>query len=292
MIIQVIGLGLIGGSLCKTIKKRTSHTVWGMDRDPAAVQKAQAAAAIDAAGTTETLSEADLSIVCLYPEGTVSFLLEHRNHFRKGGLVIDVCGVKGAVISAAAGPLRDSGVRFVGCHPMAGREFSGFAYARDDLFDGASFILTPVEETDPAAVEEVRSFARSLGFGKTVLSTPEEHDRIIAATSQLAHVVSNAYIKSPTLRHQAGFSAGSYQDLTRVAKLSEEMWTSLFLLNREALLYEVDTIIGSLAQYRDALDAGDAAGLKALLREGRELKEEDLERTAARNQPPANPQAG
>ena len=161
---------------------------------------------------------------------------------------------------------------------------SGFDYAKDDLFDGASFILTPTRETDPAAVETLRALALDLGFGKAVVSTPEEHDRIIAATSQLAHIVSNAYIKSPTLRHQAGFSAGSYQDLTRVAKLSEEMWTSLFLLNREALLFEVETIIGHLSQYRDALAAGNAPELKELLREGRILKEEDIERTAVRNQ--------
>lgn len=278
MTIQVVGLGLIGGSLCKTIKKRTSHRVLGMDRDPAAVEKARAAGAIDGEGSPDTLEEADLTMVCLYLEGTISFLLDNRDRFRKGSIVMDVCGVKGAVVSAAAGPLKEAGVRFVGCHPMAGREFSGFDYAKDDLFDGASFILTPTRETDPAAVETLRALALDLGFGKAVVSTPEEHDRIIAATSQLAHVASNAYIKSPTLRHQAGFSAGSYLDLTRVAKLSEDMWTSLFLLNRDALLYEVDTLIGSLAQYRDALSAGDAPRLKALLREGRELKEEDLAR--------------
>ena len=243
MTIQVVGLGLIGGSLCKTIKKRTSHRVLGMDRDPAAVEKARAAGAIDGEGSPDTLEEADLTMVCLYPEGTISFLLDNRDRFRKGSIVMDVCGVKGAVVSAAAGPLKEAGVRFVGCHPMAGREFSGFDYAKDDLFDGASFILTPTRETDPAAVETLRALALDLGFGKAVVSTPEDHDRIIAATSQLAHVASNAYIKSPTLRHQAGFSAGSYLDLTRVAKLSEDMWTSLFLLNRDALLYEVDTLI-------------------------------------------------
>ena len=284
MNIQVVGLGLIGGSLCKTIKRKTAHRVFGMDRDPETVKKALASGAIDEEGDLETLPKADLTIVCLYPEGTVDFLLEQRERFRKGSLVIDVCGVKGAVVSAAAAPLKECGVRFVGCHPMAGREFSGFDYAKDDLFEGASCILTPVEETDPSAVEEVRAFALSLGFGKAVVSDPEEHDRIIAATSQLAHIVSNAYIKSPTLRHQAGFSAGSYQDLTRVAKLSEEMWTSLFLLNREALLFEVETIIGHLSQYRDALAAGNAPELKKLLREGRILKEEDIERTAVRNQ--------
>ena len=275
MKIQIVGLGLIGGSLCKAIRRRTGHTVLGMDRDPAVLQKALEQGAIHRAGTPETLAEADLAVICLYPEATVHFLLEHREKFRKGGIACDVCGVKAAVVEAVSGPLAEAGVRFVGCHPMAGREFSGFDYAKEDLFDGASFILTPVAETDPAAVEALSAFARSIGFGQTVTASPEEHDAVIAATSQLAHVVSNAYIKSPTLRREAGFSAGSYLDLTRVAKLNEEMWTSLFLLNKAPLLYELDTILTHLAQYRDALAAGDANSLRALLREGRELKEAD-----------------
>lgn len=282
MKIQVIGLGLIGGSLCKALSRGGVHRVLGMDIDPETVRKALISGAIQEEGTAATLKEADLAVVCLYPEGTIRFLLEHREDFKKGGIVCDVCGVKAAVVHAAAGPLREAGVRFVGCHPMAGREFSGFDYAREDLFDGASFILTPVEDTDPSAVAELAALARSIGFGRTVTASPEEHDRIIAATSQLAHVVSNAYMKSPTLREEAGFSAGSYLDLTRVAKLSEEMWTSLFLLNKEPLLYELDTIIGHLARYRDALAAEDADLLRALLRKGRELKEADLRRHGVR----------
>ncbi|HIV18500.1 MAG TPA: prephenate dehydrogenase [Candidatus Merdivicinus intestinigallinarum] len=275
MKIQVVGLGLMGGSLCKAVRRYTDHTVLGMDLDGKTLQKALDQGAIHEIGTAETLSEADLAIVCLYPEGTIRFLLDNGERFRKGGLVCDICGVKSAVVKAASGPLNRLGVRFVGCHPMAGREFSGFDYARADLFDGASFILTPDEHTDPSAVAELEAFARSIGFGQTVTAPPEEHDRIIAATSQLAHVVSNAYMKSPTLQKEAGFSAGSYLDLTRVAKLNEEMWTSLFLLNREALLYEVDTIMEHLSQYRDALNRQDAPGLRELLKEGRLLKEAD-----------------
>ncbi len=275
MKIQVVGLGLMGGSLCKAVRRYTDHTVLGMDLDEKTLEKALEQGAIHEIGTAETLSEADLAIVCLYPEGTIRFLLDNGERFRKGGLVCDICGVKSAVVKAASGPLNRSGVRFVGCHPMAGREFSGFDYARADLFDGASFILTPDEHTDPSAVAELEAFARSIGFGQTATASPEEHDRIIAATSQLAHVVSNAYMKSPTLQKEAGFSAGSYLDLTRVAKLNEEMWTSLFLLNREALLYEVDTIMEHLSQYRDALNRQDAPGLRELLKEGRLLKEAD-----------------
>ena len=275
MKIQVVGLGLMGGSLCKAIRRYTDHTVLGMDLDEKTLEKALEQGAIHEIGTAETLSEADLAIVCLYPEGTIRFLLDNGERFRKGGLVCDICGVKSAVVKAVSGPLNRSGVRFVGCHPMAGREFSGFDYAKADLFENASFILTPDEHTDPSAVAELEAFARSIGFGQTVTAPPEEHDRIIAATSQLAHVVSNAYMKSPTLQKEAGFSAGSYLDLTRVAKLNEEMWTSLFLLNREALLYEVDTIMEHLSQYRDALNRQDAPGLRELLKEGRLLKEAD-----------------
>ena len=279
MIVQIIGLGLIGGSLCKAIRRSTAHTVLGMDKDPSVVRKALAQGAIHAEGSIATLAQADLTAVCLYPEAAVEFLTAHRNKFRKGGLVCDVCGVKAAVVGAVSGPLAEAGVRFVGCHPMAGREFSGFDYAREDLYDGASFILTPDDRTDPAAVEELAAFARSIGFGQTVTASPEEHDVIIAATSQLAHVVSNAYIKSPTLRREAGFSAGSYLDLTRVAKLSEGMWTSLFLLNKGPLLHELDILLANLRQYRDALAAEDAAALCDLLKEGRVLKEEDLRKT-------------
>ncbi len=275
MKIQVVGLGLMGGSLCKAIRRYTDHTVLGMDLDEKTLEKALEQGAIHEIGTAETLSEADLAIVCLYPEGTIRFLLDNGERFRKGGLVCDICGVKSAVVKAASGPLNRLGVRFVGCHPMAGREFSGFDYAKADLFENASFILTPDEHTDPSAVAELEAFARSIGFGQTVTASLEEHDRIIAATSQLAHVVSNAYMKSPTLQKEAGFSAGSYLDLTRVAKLNEEMWTSLFLLNREALLYEVDTIMEHLSQYRDALNRQDAPGLRELLKEGRLLKEAD-----------------
>ncbi len=277
MVIQIVGLGLIGGSFCKAIRRSTDHTVLGMDISTKTVQQALREGAIHAEGTAATLKTADLVIVCLYPEQTISFLLEHREDFRKGGIVCDACGVKTAVVDAVSGSLDRSGVRFVGCHPMAGRELSGFGASKADLYDGASFILTPIAETDPDAIAFLEEFARSIGFGQTVTASPTQHDRIIAATSQLAHVVSNAYIKSPTLREQAGFSAGSYLDLTRVAKLSEEMWTSLFLLNKDPLLFEIDTIIENLKQYRDAIAAGDADTLRNILREGRELKEADLQ---------------
>ena len=276
MKIGVVGLGLIGGSLCKTIRKNTPYACYGMDKDAETVDKALRDGAICARLEPDSLCEMDLTIVCLHPRQTIAFLREHAGLLRRGSIVTDVCGVKQSVVEAVEGVLTQAGVRYVGAHPMAGREFSGYDYTTDSLFHGASFILTPTQASDPEAVEALRAFALELGFGRVVLATPQEHDEEIAFTSQLAHVVSNAYVKSPRLLSQNGFSAGSFQDLTRVAKLDEHMWTDLFLMNRPALMQEIDTIIGHLSEYRAALKAEDENTLCALLRDGRILKEKSL----------------
>ena len=276
MTVLVVGLGLIGGSFCRCMKKHTDHIVWGLDTNNDTLQHVLGDQVIDRAAEPDDLAVADLVLVCLYPGDTVEFVLRHANRFRKNGIVADACGVKTAVVSAVEPALNARGVRFVGTHPMAGREFSGYAYSRADLFTGASFIVTPTASTCGEAVAVLSQFALSLGFGKVVTASPEEHDRTIAFTSQLAHVVSNAYVKSPTLLRQAGFSAGSFQDLTRVAKLNEGMWSELFLHNRDALLYELDNIIAHLGEYRDALQKDDGPRLRELLRDGRERKENSL----------------
>ena len=275
MIVNVIGLGLIGGSFCKAVKQKTVHTCHGWDINPDVLNKALREGAIDCTG--ENLSLADLTIVCLYPEAAIRFLLDNCANFKAGSIVVDACGVKAAVVEAVSRPLHESGVIFIGGHPMAGREFSGFDYSSADLFEKASLILTPSESTPPDKLDAVRELAQALSFKKVVCTTAEEHDAIIAYTSQLAHVVSNAYVKSPTLSRQLGFSAGSFKDLTRVAKLNEDMWTSLFLLNRAPLLYELETLAAHLEEYRKALEAGDEAHIRSLLRDGRILKERSLE---------------
>ncbi|MPN28971.1 hypothetical protein SDC9_176418 [bioreactor metagenome] len=173
-------------------------------------------------------------------------------------------------------PLADHGVFYLGAHPMAGRECSGFGASLPTLFVGASLILTPTEQTPGFAVDCLRALAADMGFGQVVLATPKEHDRIIAYTSQLAHVVSSAYVKSESLKRQQGFSAGSFQDMTRVAKLDEEMWSSLFLMNRENLLLELDHLLEHLGEYRTALAAADEGKIRALLRQGRILKERSM----------------
>lgn len=276
MKIGIVGLGLIGGSLAKAIKKRTHDSCFGIDINKASIAGALEQEAIDGELQPEELSACDLVIVSLHPEPTIDFITKNAKNFKKGGIVIDTCGVKGSIINAVEEILAQEDVEFLGCHPMAGREFSGFAYSVDNLFDKASFIMTPTDRTKVDVVKFVEDFAESIGFAKCVISTAEEHDRVIAFTSQLAHVVSSAYVKSPSLLKQAGFSAGSFKDMTRVAKLNEDMWTSLFMMNRQPLVDEIDYIIKNLEDYKEAISNGDEKKLHDLLKEGRELKEMSL----------------
>ncbi len=279
MNIAVIGLGLIGASVCKAIKARTEHLCYGMDTNKETVEKALSDGSIDFAITEENLhllSDMDLTVLALHPRTTIDFVLAHMQHFAAGSIVTDTCGIKTTIVNALEAKLHAHGVHFVGAHPMAGREFSGYDYSLSTLFDGASFIVTPTENTDAQALETVKTLAKRIGFGNIAVATPEKHDRIIAYTSQLAHIVSNAYVKSDTLMERSGFSAGSFLDLTRVARLNEHMWTELFMDNRQALLREIDTVLENIRAYRDALAAGDEEAMLHLLRIGRELKEASM----------------
>ena len=276
MNIAVIGLGLIGGSICKALKANTFHHIMGIDTNPETIRKALEIGAIDEEITEDRLGEANLTIVALYPVPTVEVVKKNADKFRKGSIVMDVCGVKGYTVHGCTPVLDERGVYFIGTHPMAGTENSGFDYATADLFKGASYILTPTESTPQIVIDLVTTLGSCMGFGQVVIATPEQHDANIAYTSQLAHVVSNAYVKSPSLFRADGFSAGSFLDLTRVAKLNEEMWSSLFMCNKEALLFEINTIIDELAKYRDAMVNDDIDTLRDILRIGRERKEESM----------------
>lgn len=271
--VAVVGLGLIGASFAMALKGRGGYLVFGLDSDAATLKKALADGAIDRAVGPEELSEAEITLVCLHPRAAVGFMLENIRHFAKNSVVADVCGVKGAIEREVAGPLRRAGIRYVGTHPMAGREFSGYDYASADLFSGASFILCEGEHTDRSALGELERLAVDAGFSTLARATAEGHDRRIAYTSQLAHVVSNAYVKSPSIAEERGFSAGSFRDLTRVAKLNASMWSELFLYNAEALTAELDLLIGHLSEYRAALAGGREEELARLLREGSDRKE-------------------
>ena len=277
MNIAIIGLGLIGGSLARTIKLRTDHNVFGCDLNPQTIQQAFLMGAIDAELTDEALHTCDMVLVSLYPGAIVEWVMAHAADFKPGCMVIDCGGVKQHICEQLV-PLARAGTwHFLGGHPMAGREHSGFCYAKDDLFDNASMILCTDGLDDPELLQTARDFFLDLGFRRVQFTTPKIHDEMIAYTSQLAHIVSSAYVKCPLADKHRGFSAGSFADMTRVAKLNEGMWTELFFDNREALLPVVEDLVRRMTEYRDALRDNDREGMMRLLKEGRETKERLLE---------------
>ena len=272
MIVGIVGLGLIGGSMAKSIKNRTAHTVYGADLNAETMTMARMCGAIDAPLTAENLPECDLVLVAIRPGAAVEWVRRNAEHISKSAILVDLCGVKRTVVEAITPIAAEHGFAYIGGHPMAGRERGGFTAATDDLYVGASMILTPDARTDMQLLETLKAFFLDIGFAGLTFSTPAEHDRIIAFTSQLAHITSSAYVKSPEAQKRRGFSAGSFQDMTRVARLDEDMWTELFLDDEDFLTKELDELIGHLTDYRNALRDKDAQRLHDLLKEGRELK--------------------
>lgn len=280
MDIGIVGLGLIGGSLAKAIKKNTPHRVFGLDIDVESLKKAFLTGAVD--GELKDLGSLDMLIVALYPAATVRYVTENADKIDKKCIVMDVSGVKGAVCGPLFPLAREKGFTFIGGHPMAGVEFSGFDHAREALFKNASMVLVPDKNVTIDKLVAVKELFTALGFARMQVSTAEEHDKMIALTSQLAHVLSSAYVKSPSAVSHKGFSAGSFRDMTRVAKLNEDMWCELFFDNRENLLGEIDGLIARLSESRAALYERDGDEMKRLLKEGREKKalaEKNYEKT-------------
>ena len=271
--VGVVGLGLIGGSMAKAIRQYTDCTLYGFDRSGAVVEKAMGEGVISEELTVDKLGLCDLVIIALYPEAIVEYVKENKDLFRPGSIVMDCGGVKGVVCEPLREVVKDAGFTFIGGHPMAGVERSGYDNAFPELFRRASLILTPYEETERRCIDEVWSLMEQLGFGHLQLSTPEEHDHIIAYTSQLAHVVSCAYVGSPSAPDFDGFSAGSFRDMTRVAKLNEDMWTELFMETREALIREIDILVEELAAFAYTLRRGDRERLWDMLHHARTIKE-------------------
>jgi prephenate dehydrogenase len=246
------------------VKKYTDHTVAGWDIDPNVLSAALADKAVDVAGE-EAASGCGIVLVCLFPGDAVRFIEDHEFPH----IVCDVCGVKSFLADRLSGKVGG----YVGLHPMAGREVSGYGAGSADLFRGASLIVAKDGHTKDAHIGEIRALAEKIGFGRIIETDPKTHDRVIAYTSQLAHVVSSAYVKSAAAGEYVGYSAGSFADLTRVARLDPKMWTELFLENKENLAAEIDNLMEHLAQYRDALKAEDAKVLSRLLGEGRDKKD-------------------
>ncbi len=273
MTVGICGLGLIGGSMAKAYKE-AGHTVLGFDAHEPTLGYATLAGICDDILDDSSLPTCDLLFIALYPQTAVRYLKQIAPKLAPHTVVMDLCGTKKEICQVGFALAAQYGFTFVGGHPMAGTQYSGIKYAKANLFKGAPMVLVPPIYDDIGFLDGIRRLLTPAGFGKFSVTTADAHDKMIAFTSQLAHVVSNAYVKSPSAQNHKGFSAGSYKDLTRVAWLNEQMWTELFLENREPLLFELDHLISALNQYRAAIDIGDADTLRGLLRDGRIAKEQ------------------
>lgn len=273
MKVGILGLGLIGGSMARAYAV-AGHTVYAADLDESTLSFAMLSGAVHGRLDEETIPACELLLLAIYPGGSAKWLEDNGCLVNSGALVLDLCGIKQEVCKRCFPVARKYGFTFVGGHPMAGSHFSGFKYSRADLYKGAPMVLVPPRFDDIDLLQRVKDAMAPCGFGMFSVTTAEEHDRMIAFTSQMPHVLSNAFIKSPTARQHKGFSAGSYKDLTRVAWLNAPMWSELFLENRDNLLFELNTYLDSLTAYRDALEARDGERLTALLEAGKKAKEE------------------
>ncbi len=273
MKIGIVGLGLIGGSMAKAFRFYTDNKIYGYNRTESIVDEAISANVLDGYLTENNLPKCKLIIISLYPEATIEYVKKNAHLIDKDAIVIDCGGVKRLVCDEIEPIAQEYGFTFIGAHPMAGLHMSGWAYSNEDMFRNASLVLCPKEYVSDEKVTFLKDVFTKIGFTNIQIATPEEHDRIIAYTSQLCHVVSNAYVKNEAAMLHKGFSAGSYRDLTRVAKLNEHMWTELFLENQDYLLRELDELISNLVQYREALSNSDGETLLKLLRDGRIRKE-------------------
>lgn len=273
MKVLICGLGLIGASLAKTLKKNTTHTVLGWNRTPSVTEKALRDGVIDRTGDIdELMSDADITFVNFYPDAIVPFILEQKNSFKKDSIVTDSCGIKTKICKE----LEHEKLNFyyVGAHPMAGREVGGYDNSQDTLFDKASFIVTPYENTPRNKVDALVGLAQDMKFARTVVTTPEHHDEMIAFTSQIPHVLACSYVLSPLAPMHPGYSAGSYRDVSRVARINAEMWSDLFIDNKDALVREVDDLVSNLMKFKYNIINEDRQALCDLMNKANSIKEE------------------
>ena len=284
--VGIVGLGLIGGSFARAYASAGWRVLaWDTDADTLAIARIDVLAGL--LRTPEDIASCDLIVLAAYPDACLEWLRAHGEPLGEaaraanalgeafGPVVIDAAGVKSHVCEEAFALAKQHGFMFCGAHPMSGTEFSGFAHAKADLFNQAPMVLTPPPLNDAERLDlldRVHELLAPCGFGTFSVTSPEDHDRVIAFTSQLAHVVSNAYVKSTTAQEHHGFSAGSYRDLTRVAHLNAPMWTELMMNNAENLATEIEGIVKSLTDVQRALEERDSDRLEQLLAEGDRIK--------------------
>ncbi len=270
--IVIAGMGLMGGSLALALQKASPVKVVGLDSNPEVLMQALKRHAIDEVCTAGNLASADLVVLALAPRAAVEVLKELAPQLKKGTIVTDLCGVKRYIMQECLPICEEYGLHFIGAHPMAGKEKNGFSQADAALFNGASFIITPHDNTPDHVMDVMHALAKAIGCTRLTVTTPEEHDRMIAFTSQLPHVLAGCYVQSPCSARHEGFSAGSYRDVSRVATVDENLWCELFAENSDLLGNELEQLIGRLEEFRKAIVNKDEAHMSRMIKEGRLCK--------------------
>ena len=272
MTVGVVGLGLIGGSVAKAYHEG-GHTVYAWNRTPSTLGFALISGDVDAELNEDNVSECDLIVVCLYPKASIEWVRKMAPYFGEKPLVMDACGTKRDVCNACFALAEEYGFTFVGGHPMGGTKDSGYKYSKPDMFHGCPMVVVPPRYDDIELYSRIKELLSPLGLGRYSITTAEDHDSMIAFTSQLSHVIASSYIKSPSAERQGGFSGGTYRDMTRVAYLNAPMWSEIFISNKDCLLAEIDSLIANMSKYREAINNEDTDGLRELLAEGSRRKE-------------------
>lgn len=272
MIIGVAGLGLIGGSFVKAYHSQ-GHTVYAYNRSRKTLDFALLSGYIDAELTADNVSECDLIVACMYPEASIDWIRNMAPYFGEKPIVMDACGTKRNVCEACFPLAGEYGFTFVGGHPMGGTKFSGYKYSKPDMFRGAPMVIVPPTFDDIELLSKVKDLLAPLNLGRFSITTAEDHDKMIAFTSQLSHLVASSYIKSPSAERQRGFAGGTYRDMTRVAYLNAPMWAEIFISNKDCLISELDSLIDNLGKYRKAISEENVEELTELLADGSRRKE-------------------
>jgi len=272
--ITIVGLGLIGGSMAMALSGFKNASVVGVDNNLEVLSKARELNIADIVtdDAKSAFIDSDLVIICIYPDNIVPFLQENVKYLKSGTVITEVCGVK-EKLAAQIKKLLPDHVDYIGIHPMAGKEIEGIDVAEDSLFRNTGFIITPCETSKPYNIKLLQDLAAHIGATRIAVTTPEKHDEIIAYTSDLMHVASAALCLDYHPDMTNAYTAGAFRDCTRVATINAELWTELFLANKEHTLHEIDRFLGSIHSLRKTIQTEDAQELRKLLQKVRENKE-------------------
>ena len=263
----IVGLGLLGGSYAKALKKQ-GFSVEAVTRSQSTIDYALEQGIIDGGAAfpdPEIIGRADFVVLAMYPQTLLDWVKAHQRYFKPGALITDVTGVKTCVVEPVQQMLRPD-VEFIAAHPMAGRETLGVRNADDSIFRGANYIVTPTEKNTPQAIEACEELGRVLGFARVSRLTPQKHDEMIGFVSQLTHAIAVALMTCNDIEGLEKYTGDSFRDLTRIAKINDEMWSELFLANREALLEQMDQFTAQFAVMRQQLAEGDREGMRDVMR--------------------------